>query len=1107
MTRTKPTLIPFMLFVALLTLLLLSASDASASLAVEAAATAAEATGAAAAQSFNATLLGTVIDSSGAVVPGASVTIVEEDTGRQQTVTTGSDGAFTLAQLRPTSYTLRVELDGFQTSLQKNLVLEIDQTRRLTVSLRAGAVTETIEVNTRVPVINTDTSSKGEVIIQKQLQDLPLNGRNYTDLALLVPGVYRRPTDDDQGEGLATSGTRTDASNFILDGVVNRSDRNAATGVNASVDAIQEFNVQTSTYSAEYGRNAGAQINVVSKSGSNTIRGSLFEYLRNDAFDANNFFTPAGEAKSLSRHQFGGSVGGPLVKDHTFYFVSYERTRERRSESSLNTAPNANWLHGDFRNVRGAGADGVWGNGDDTNRIINPFTKQEFATPNVIPETMFDAVSKQILPNVPAANVPGGALDTYNAYGLLRANRNQLLTKVDQQLSSTHHLFVRWARQWSDGFDPFPSSRNFYPGFGRDTTARADSLAVSSTYILAPTLINEARLGYFDQHNENLGQHRDIDYLAQFGIPGLQVTKATQGYPAIRIDGYSEFGDRPNDPFIYSLKNLQFYDMLTWQRGRSSMKLGVDVIRSNYVEADVRNVRGDFRFRGRNTSPTGATVSGFGSFADFLLGLPDATQRQIGVDPANLTGWQIAAFAQNDWRVTPRLTLNLGIRYELQTPLAERNNRLGSFIPSIGIVALAGQNGYSDTLVKTDENNVAPRVGFAWRPFDDDRTVLRGGGGIFYSLETFNPIRQQLAVTYPFLVREQFSRLSSNPALLTFENPFPDGRGGVAGLTTPFGMNLDYRTPTFYQYNLTIERELGRDLSLEVGYVGSQGRYLGYRYNLNQPNPIGLSSTGTLVTARPYPDFGDIQFQDQGAPSSYNALQASLRRRAANGLTLLVSYTFSKSIDTASSTNNSTTGTQKFPQDVRNLAAERALSDFDRAHQFSGSFNYELPIGKGRRLLGSASGVTEAIAGGWQVNGVVTVLSGRPFTPQYSAADVSQQRPDLVGDPYAGVPAGLYFNPAAFARPVATAAAPDLFGNAGRNILTAPRFTDVDLSLTKMFALTRGSKLQFRAEAFNILNHPNFQVPVFLLDNSNVARVTSTANEGREFQFALRLFF
>ena len=1058
------------------------------------------------AQSFKATVIGTVVDSSGAVVPGASVSIAQDGTGLIVTTTTGPDGTFSLPQLPPGRYDLTIELPGFRKFVQSGLVLETDQVRRVAAQLQLGSVAETVTVAAKVAVINTDTSNKGEVITARQVADLPLNGRNYTDLALLVPGIYRRPADDDQGEGLATSGTRTDASNFILDGVVNRSDRNASSGVNAGVDAIREFSVQTSTYSAEYGRTAGAQINVVSKSGTNTLAGSVFEYLRHDAFDANNYFTQPGDDKSLRRHQAGGTIGGPARRDRTFFFASYEHTYERRSETRNTTAPQADWLRGDFRNVRGAGANGILGDADDTNRIVNPFTRAEFATPNVIPESMFHAISRQMLPFIPAANVTG-TLETYNSRGLSRTNRDQVLTKVDHRFSNANNMFGRWARQWSDGYDPFPSDRNFYPGFGRDTVRRNDSLALSDTHIFSGTLVNEARTGLFDQRNQNLGEHRDTDDVARFGIPGLSITPDLQGWPAVRIDGYSEFGDRPNDPFIYDIQNLQFFNMTTWVRARHNVKFGADVIRSRYVEADVRNVRGDFRFRGRNTNPSGGTSSGFRSFADFLLGLPDATQRQIGADPADLTGWQSAFFVQDDWRMTNWLTLNAGFRYEYQSPLREATGRLANFIPATGAVAVSGDAGYPPTLVERDMNNVGPRLGFAARPFGDARTVIRGGAGVYYSLETFNPIRQQLAVTYPFIVREQYSRLSTDPSLLRFDNPFPAGRGGVQGLNTPFGMDVAYQTPEFYQYNVTVERELGYDVSLDVGYVGSQGRHLGRRFNLNQPIPVGLNPAGMLATVRPYAQFSDIQYQSQNASSEYNALQISARRRTANGLTALLSYTFSRAYDNASSTNNSTTGTQKFPQDIYNLDAEWALADFHREHQFTGSFNYDLPLGRGRRFLRNAGGAVEALVGAWQVNGIVTWLSGRPFTPQYSAAEVAQQRPDRAGDPEANIPAGLAFNPAAFARPVATAQKPNLYGNAGRNILIGPVFNDVDLSLSKSFRLTRGVRMQVRMEVFNLLNTANFQVPVFLLDRSDVGTYTSTANEAREWQFALKVVF
>ena len=674
---------------------------------------------------------------------------------------------------------------------------------------------------------------------------------------------------------------------------------------------------------------------------------------------------------------------------------------------------------------------------------------------------------------IPAANVitvnnPFGYSVTLNGI----TNRDQFLTKIDHKINDKNNFSFRFSQQTGDGFDPFPSNRNFYPGFGRDTTQNYKNTAFSDTHIFSSNVINEARLGIFTQNSQNLGENRDQDYVALLGITGLPTASdaSVQGFPAIRIDGFSEFGDRPNDPFSYQLRNLQFYDAMTVITGKHSLKFGVDIIRSNYVEADVRNVRGDFRFRGKSTNSTTSNTSnrsGFGSFADFLYGLPDTTSRQIGVEPADLTGTQYAFFAQDDWRVTNWLTLNLGVRYELQTPLTEATGRLGNFVPELGQVVISGDPRLPNGLINTDKNNWGPRVGFAMRPFKDDKTVIRGGAGIYYSLETFNPIRQQLANNSPFLNRETYSRPTAAASILqlSFQNAFPAALIS-AGVSTPFGLQVDYQTPEIYQYNLTLEREIIKDLALEVGYVGSQGRFLGQRYDLNIAYPTGAvtsTTTGgvttyTPVTARLFPTLGTIQFQEQIAKSNYNGLQTSLRRRSRDGLTLLVSYTFSKSIDTASSTNNSTSGTQKFPQDIRNLDAERALSDFDRRHQFTASYNYELPFGKGRQFLSDVGSVGDFFLGGWQMNGIYTYLSGIPFTPQYAAATATNQRPDIIGDPYANIPAGLAFNPAAFARPLASPSDPNLFGNAGRNILTGPDFSSMDMSLLKNFRVSRKSE-------------------------------------------------
>jgi hypothetical protein len=1102
--------------------------------------------GSVSAQSFKATVVGRITDANGAVVAGATVTIVEKATTRTLTATSNDEGNFTISQIAPGNYEVRVEAAGFKRSVQTDLALETDQTQRLDIQLETGNVTETVEVLSTAPVINSDTSDKGEVITNRQVQELPLNGRDATDLAQLVPGVYQRPAADDQGEGLSVAGTRTDSTNFILDGVNNRSDRNGSIGVNTSVDSIREFKVSTSSYSAEFGRTAGGQINVVTKSGTNEFHGSAFEFLRNDRFDAANFFSGK---KNLKRNQFGGTVGGPLPflrfgeggamatsgRDRTFFFASYEGTREERSAAFLRQAPNEAWLRGDFRNVRGAGADGILGNSDDTNRVLRPIatpnaqgtaftiTRVEFATPNLIPSSLFHPVSAAILPFIPAANQPasssGSPSTGYLANGLYNTNRNQYLGKVDHRFSTNNSFSISFARQTADNFDPFPSARNYYPGFGRDIVNSQNNLSVSDTHIFSSNFVNEARFGYFRQSNQNLGQNRDKNYNAIFGIP-YNPPAELQGWPAIRIDGFEEFGDRPNDPFIYNIRNFQIYDVAALTSGNHTVKFGGDLIRANYVEADVRNTRGDFRFRGKSTntgSGSGSNSSGFRSFADFLLGLPDQTQLQVGSEPADLTGTQYAFFVQDNWRVNEHLTLNLGLRYELQQPLTEATGRLATFIPTLRAVVLSGDPRFPEALLETDKNNFAPRIGFALRLFGDDRTVLRGGGGIYHSLESFNVSRQQLANNFPFLNRVQYNRPfisatsgTRNPVGLTFSNPFPTGT--IAAANDTFGIDTTNKTPEFYQFNLTLERELAKDLAFEVGYVGSLGRHLGRRYNINQSFSV-RNANGTFSNVNPFAaQFGSatLQYQEQSASSSYHALQSSLRRRLTGGLTMLVSYTFSRAIDNASSTNNSSTGTQKFPQNIYNFAAEKSLADFHRKHQFTASFNYSLPFGHGQAFFSDARGLKQILLGDYQINGIVSLLSGRPFTPQFNAPDVGQQRPDLIGNPYQNIPAGLLFNPAAFRDPSDVIDPNDplnLFGNAGRNVLIGPGFQNFNLSVLKNIRLKEDVRLQFRAEAFNVLNHPNFQVPVFFLDRADVGRVTSTSNEGRELQFAIKLLF
>ncbi len=1126
------------------------------------------------AQSLNATLVGKVTDSNGAVVPGADVTITQNGTNRTQSAKSNEDGEYQISQMPPGVYTIKITMAGFKISISEKLVLETDTTSRFNVTLETGGVNETVTITSEPSVINTETSEKGEVITPKQVQDLPLNGRDFQDLALLVPGVYPRPDVNDSGKGVSASGSRTDSTNFILDGITNRVDRSGAVGVNTSVDSIQEFKVSTSNYSAEFGRVGGAQISVVTKSGTNRFSGTAFEYVRNDFFDAIDVFATPEDGKKLRRNQFGGTLGGPLPffnfgeggpvftkgTDRTFFFTSYEKTKEIRSINTLTTAPNAAWLTGDFRNVRGPGTDGILGNSNDTNRVLClsrnaatlVVTKVECPVQNVIPfavnplfPTILAAnpVSLQILQRLPAANV-AGTLSVYRATGTSNINRDQFVFKVDHRLANNNNLSIRYSQDNNADYDPLPSDNNF-PGFGRKTGADNKSVAISDIHTFSSNIINEFRFGYLTSHNATRGDNQDKDYVSLFGIPGLPSSSnpTYQGFPAVTVDGFAEFGDRPNEPFIYDFNNLQFYNILTAIVGDHSFRFGADLLIPKYTEADATGTRGTFRFRGRTTNPSGGTGSGFYSFADFLYGLPDSVKRQIGTDPVHLSNLQSAFFVQDDWRIAPWLTLNLGLRYDHTPPLKERDNKLSNFLPSLGgnvcssgefrdpvtnalICVSAASQGLPDTLIKTDTNNWGPRLGFALRPFKNDKTVIRGGAGIFYGLETINPARKQLTINYPYVLREQYSRLAANLTLLSWQNPFPAGRGQTEGVLQTKGLPTNTEAPEIYQFHLTVAHQLAKDLALEVGYVGTLGRKLGITYDLHQAYPIALVGT-TLTTVRAFPLLETVDYQIPAGNSNYHGLQASLRRRAANGLTLLLSYTFSRSLDVISTTNNNTTGSQIAPQDIRNFRADYGLSDNHRAHQFSGSFNYTLPFGQGKRFFGDSSGFANAILGGWQLNGIVSFLSGRPYTPQFETPTAgSRQRPDLIGDPTQNIPAGFDFNPFAFALPAATTADPNLFGNSGRNILIGRNFSKTDLSLFKVVQLKERMSLQLRWEVFNAFNHANFKIPTFKLP-SNISAVgstpaitldqlRSTTNAGRpvelttpmrEMQFAVRLIF
>src|SRR5262245_22097563 len=1125
-------------------------------------------------QSFKASLVGVVTDLQKEVIPGARVTLARAETGEKLAAMTDEDGGYSFQQVTPGVYLLRVEAAGFAAHIEENLALDVSQARRFDVTLRAGGVNESVTVTSTGVTLNTEVGGKTEVMTARQIEDLPLNGRNYLDLAKLLPGVQESP---ESAGNLNTNGTRSDATGYILDGISNRIDRGAGQAVVTSPDTIQEFRVETSTYSAQYGRTAGAQIQVISKTGTNKFSGSLFEFARNDAFDAKDPFLLPTDDKKLNRHQFGGTIGGPLAlprfgeggplfrsgKNRSFFFFSFDGVRERRSVNASTQAPHPDWLKGDFRNLRSAGPDGVFGNADDIGRVkfpvvtFNPMTgaasttKREFPTPNVIPESLMSPAARKLLPFIPAANAPG-ALIGY-VVNAVNNNRSRVMSvRVDQRLNDHTSFFVRYAWTHADNFNPsLGQARDFYPNFGGTTQSRNRLLSSGLTRVISPGLINEFRFGLNQTRQFIFGQYSGRDMNRELGITNVAVDPQVAGFPLIRIDGFPNFGDRDAWPNRFRAGNYQLSDTLTWTRRGHNIRFGGELFWTRYDENNYNSPRGNFRFRGRASNTGNAVSSGPLSFADFLLGYLNNVELGDVPKPSNFRNRQGSLYAQDDGNVTTRLTLNLGVRYDLLGPLTEVNNRISNYVPQVNKLICATEEkppcvvdrNFPDALIETDYNNFAPRFGFAVRLGKGAKTVVRGGAGMFYSISLLTLTRQQFATGFPFTDTLNYSVPTSpyNPLALRLDSALT-ATPTVTGFNNPRGIAVSDPLGSVYQYNLTVERELTKDLALEVSYVGSQGRHLGRRYNIN-PQLINkaLFDPRRLETQADYvipqirrlnqlgvnTTFGDIIYQENSGVSNYNSGQISLRRRARQGLIMQVAYSFSRSFDAASSVDAGALGSSfPYPQDPDNLRYEYGLPDFDRTHRFTGSFVWDLPFGRGKWLF-KKEGLGQKLFSGFQLNGTTILQTGRPFTPKLQTADFTGQRPDLLGNPLKEAPAGRYFNPFAFGDPSWVTsidpANPTLYGTAGRGLIRGPKYHPVNVSLIRNFRLKENWRAQFRVEAFNALNQPNFDVPDFTIETPifdrtkptderlrlapNTGALTRTLLPMRELQVVVRITF
>jgi outer membrane receptor protein involved in Fe transport len=1057
-----------------------------------------------AAQTPAATLVGRVTDASRAVIADATIRVRDTKTNEIRTARSSAEGEYTVSSLPPGNYEVTVEKPGFKLTRETALDLAVDQIARLDVVLQVGAVTDSVEVRASVPLLNTETSSRGDVIAPREIAEMPLNGRDFNDLAFMVPSVQ---TAEEGGKGspYVVNGARADASNVTVDGFNNQNPRDAGAQARPPLESLQEFKLQTSGYSAEYGRLAGGVVTMALKSGGNQLHGSVFEYPRNDLFDARNFFD--GDKSKLRRNQFGASASGPVAipklydgHDKTFFLVSWESFRGIAGSSSLGVIPTDLERSGNFSKSL------------DANGKVIPL-KDPLATGsctatnttacfagNIIPASRFSPIAKQLLQYYPSPNYPG--VNNYLANANALDNWDSFVFKVDQKAGARDNISVRALERWETSNDPFSGSP--LGTFGATTDNGQALYGASDTHVFTPTLINEFRIGLTRTTNNQVSDRAGTNWAAKYGIPGTTNDLALAGFPKFSITGYETFGDSTTNPIRYVVNNFNWNDVLTWNKGRHTIRAGGDILHVQYYQPTNSNFNGTLTFNGKN--------SGNG-VADFLLGYTSSTSRKIGTVTNHIYAANYGAFIQDDYKIHPNLTLNLGLRYEVQSMPYEKYGQMSNYIPGLrkvilasaitvpdlngtvaaagltGLVGLASDNGIPKSLVNNNYDNFAPRVGFAWRPFSNNRTVVRSGFGIFYTGSRLSAIRTDLTGGFPFSLSQSFTGSTSNPEALTLANPFPTVLAKLSGITTSNGYELNPPSPYLASWNFTIERDLGRGVGIETGYSASKGTHLGRKYDINQQIRTPASTT------RPYPGYGDIEYYSFGSNSSYQAGTVTLRKRFERGLFFRANYTFGKSIDTQSGLNYAGNGGYQGAQDSLNLKSERGRSDFDIRHVFSMNFAWIVPF-RGNALIR-----------GWQLAGTGTVYSGQPFTPQLTGPsnDLAQAtRPDRLANGALPNPsANLWFNPAAFA------IVPDSafrYGNSGRNILDGPNSANINLSLSKRFQLREHVKAQFRWETFNTTNHTNLRLPAVALDKSNAGTITK-AKDSRAMQLGLRAEF
>jgi hypothetical protein len=1088
-----------------------------------------------------ATIVGSVHDATGAVVPNAAVTATDLGTNTKSTTHTDNTGNYVLTPLKIGNYAVSVESQGFKTQTRSGITLQIQDRLRIDFTLEVGAVTEQVSVVADASLVQTETSSLGDVIASKQITDLPLNGRDYTQLATLTTGIVKitengggingatSATNGNAGGSFVANGTRGNLNNFMLDGIDNNSNDNAGNILKTSVDAIQEFKVQTSTYSAEFGRSGGAVINATIKSGTNQFHGTAFEFLRNSALDARGFFEPADQPKApFKQNQFGGVFGGPIKKDKTFFFGDYQGTRVRAANTYIVTVPTAAEINGDFSALLGDQvATDALGRPVYQGEIFNPASTRTVngsvvrdafgfdrttglpipGQANIIPASAMDPIARNVAALYPAPTIGGALTNNYAVNGPGRDTIDQMDARIDHNISPRNQLFGRFSLSQRTRFQtpPLPgiadggnySTGNYFEG------TRGAVFAYTAT--INPAVVNELRVGFNrNRYRDNIPAYGQVYPPGGLAVPGVPNNDTINGLTLFQPSGYQRIGEPGYTPTFSVSQEFQVYNTLNLVHGGHSIKIGPQFRRSQFNLFQVGQPRGRFSFSGEYTAndPSAGNGSGNG-LADMLLGVPTTSVISTLTYMGNRQH-VYGAFIQDDWKVTPALTLNLGLRYDYTTPIFEAHDRQSNFDFSTGQLLVANQNGNSRGLVETDKLDFAPRVGFAYSPFAGRKTVFRGGYGRFYSyqeIRTGDPL--QLGYNLPFFFEPSFVSDGVTP-ILTVSGGFPSldlSQAKFAGVTSN---DRRLHAPVFDEWNFNIQQQLPGNVMFEVAYVASKGTHLQVLVDHNQ---VPVPGPGDVQSRRPYPQYGPFTSIENHGNSSFHSLQLKAEKRLSAGLMFLSAFTYGKSINDQPEICCS----GPWPQNSYNLVAEKGLSDFDIRYRWVNSFDYELPFGRAKRWLNSSRGA-DLVLGGWHLGGIIQFRSGFPFSPLmgYDPSNTGSNgllRTDRIAN--GNLPAGqrtpdLWFDPSAFPLPTGYT-----FGNSGKNVLVGPGAKQADLSLRKTFAFTESKGLEFRAEFFNAFNHAVFAQPdPYITDGPGATGViTSTVIPQRQLQFGLKFYF